>query len=109
MPYWLYVSNKVGNFSIQFKITNPLKVTPNSKIVCGKNNFCVNNENNDTNYYCYGNTTGCLWNTNDCKTDSDCDKYTSTSPRYTDAGMTCQYITPADQWPFDACNPKESS
>lgn len=66
----------------------------NSKIACSKDKICVNNENNQTHYFCYGSTTGCLWNSNDCNTDSDCQaKYTSSSTRYTDAGSTCQTVT----------------
>ena len=83
------------------------KAIPSDKesIVCGANNFCVNTENNNTNYYCYGSQDGCLWDTQDCTTDSDCNKYTKSSPRYTDAGRTCQTLTdlPSDSWPNDAC------
>lgn len=85
-----------------------LKPTGNSSpIVCGAYNFCVNTQNYGKNYYCYGETSGCLWNTNDCTTDSDCSKYTTSSLSYTDPGGVCQGLTsttPGGAWQYNACS-----
>jgi hypothetical protein len=83
--------------------------TTSSALKCGIDNFCVNVKNNKA--YCYGSSSGCLWNTNDCTSTSDCSKYdTSTSPQYTDGGSgsttTCDSYSssnPNDGWQCDAC------
>ena len=90
--------------SMYKQLPAPSTSTP---IVCGAYNFCVNTENYGENYYCYGETPGCLWNTNDCTTDSDCNKYDSKSPRYTDPGGVCQGLTsttPGGAWQYNACS-----
>ena len=89
---------------ISSPVQNTFYGNGNSQIVCGSNKFCVDNENNKAKYYCYGSTSGCLWNTNDCNTDSDCQaKYTTSSPRYTDPGSSCQTATVPNSWPLNAC------
>ena len=45
---------------------------------CGANGFCVGFEG--TRVYCYGSSSGCKWNSNDCRTDSDCTKYRTDQP-----------------------------
>ena len=76
----------------------------NSNIYCGKYNFCVGTENNNKNYYCYGNRKSCLWRRNDCTKDSDCSKYNLNSKKYTDKGRVCSnFIKRPNTWPGDAC------
>ena len=115
LPLWLMsCSEENCTFNITTILSTPLDTVslpsvPNSPIICGANNFCVNNENNNTNYYCYGNTQGCLWGSWDCQTDSDCNKYNDSSPRYTDNQSngqpnTCQNETSNyNGWPYNAC------
>lgn len=86
-----------------------------SPIKCGINNFCVNVKNDKA--YCYGKSSGCLWNTNDCSSTSDCSKYNvNTSPQYTDGGeygsINCNTYSssnPADNWQCDACGCSSSN
>jgi hypothetical protein len=84
-------------------------------IKCGIYNFCVNVKNNkDVTFnkaYCYGSSSGCLFDTNDCTSNSDCLKYdTNTSPQYTDGGdysstgcSSYSSSNPNDVWQCDAC------
>jgi len=75
----------------------------NTAISCGKFNFCVGVEDNSP--YCYGSNEGCLWNSNDCKSDSNCSKYNkSTSPKYTDQGQNCNTFTSVNEWQMDSCS-----
>ena len=66
---------------------------------CGENKFCVGYEPQTGHVYCYGKSNGCKWSSNDCATDSDCSKYTTSSPKYTDR-TTCPGST---GWRADAC------
>jgi hypothetical protein len=57
---------------------------------------------------CYGSSSGCLWNSNDCNTDDDCSKYTAASQQYTD-GTTCSNLLSVstnvgpNQWTLPPC------
>ena len=68
--------------------------------------------------YCYGSTRRCLWNSNACVNDLDCDKYKDdpdkrdgTILKYTDgSGFDTRNcggvnVTFADDWKYDACMP----
>jgi len=75
----------------------------NTPIGCGINKFCVAVEDNKA--YCYGSTQGCLWGSNDCTNDSQCSKYNkTTTPKYTDQGVTCDNFKSGDGWPVDTCS-----
>lgn len=84
-------------------------VAIHSPLKCGIDNFCVNVKHNKA--YCYGSSTTCLFNQNDCTSTSDCLKYnTHTSPQYTDGGKdgptNCDSYSssnPNDNWQCDAC------
>lgn len=66
---------------------------------CGRYNFCLAFEA-DHKVYCYGDWAGCRWGANDCRSDSDCSKYTTASPKFTDGDSpSC----PANGWRADAC------
>ena len=60
-------------------------------------------------FYCYGNTTGCLWHIGDCAADSDCEKYSSsTADKFADGPQNwpasfCTDPDHADDWPTAAC------
>jgi len=82
-----------------------------SPIRCGASNFCVNVKNNEP--YCYGDPSRCLWNANDCQTDTDCtSKYdVDTSPQFA-SGASCLSTTQAnanDSWTLNACQLAQAS
>ena len=64
-----------------------------------ENKFCVGYEEDTGFVYCYGLDSGCKWNENDCATDADCSKYTTSSPKYTDS-TTCPG---SEGWRAAAC------
>ena len=68
---------------------------------CGSNKFCLGFES-DNKVYCYGSNGGCLWGQNSCNTDQDCNKFTESSPKYTD-GDTPDCNNPNLGWRGDAC------
>lgn len=68
---------------------------------CGSNKFCLGFEP-DHKVYCYGNSGGCLWGQNSCNTDQDCNKYSTSSAKYTD-GDTPDCKNPNLGWRVDAC------
>jgi hypothetical protein len=56
--------------------------------------------------YCYGSTSGCLWNSNACAQDSDCAQYTSSSTQKYGVDWPASYCADparANSWPFAAC------
>ena len=65
--------------------------------------FCVGYEEDTGHVYCYGWADGCKWDQvtdqNDCATDADCAKYTTSSPKYTDS-TTCPG---SEGWRAAAC------
>ena len=67
---------------------------------CGSNHFCVGFEP-DHKVYCYGSKDGCLWGQNSCTTNADCNKYSTSSAKYTD-GDTPQCGNNLG-WRGDAC------
>ena len=69
-------------------------------VKCGSYNFCVGFEGNKV--YCYGSQNKCLWRRNDCITDEDCKKYTSSSPKFTD-GDDLNCSKKPSRWRRDAC------
>jgi hypothetical protein len=92
--------NKIYNSQINSLPPVPPYVPPDTPIKCGEYNFCVNLKNDIP--YCYGSSSGCLWNTNDCKEDSDCSKYnSSTSLQYKVGPSTCPYGD--DSWADNTC------
>jgi len=66
---------------------------------CSSGKVCLGYEPETGHVFCYGSNGGCKWNQNDCATDSDCSKYTTSSNKYTD-GMTCPGAT---GWAAEAC------
>lgn len=82
------------------KNTTPIK--------CGAYNFCVNKMNNNR-AYCYGSSGGCLWGSNDCTSDKDCQKYDKvTSPKYTDDKACSEKAIQNGGWFGDTCAMKNS-
>lgn len=67
---------------------------------CGSNKFCLGFEP-DNKVYCYGSKDGCLWGQNSCNTDQDCNKYSTSSAKYTD-GDTPE-CGKNQGWRGDAC------
>ena len=74
--------------------------------ICGANKFCVGFEQGKV--YCYGYSTGCKWNSDDCNVDADCSKYSTSSAKYTDGdNQTCPVhpLHPGGSlWRADACS-----
>lgn len=76
---------------------------------CGRYNFCVGIEGNSV--YCYGKSSGCMWNQNSCTSDQDCDKFNVSSPKYMDNykgpdGAACPMTNinaSSNDWVLDAC------
>ena len=69
---------------------------------CSSKKICVGFEGKKV--YCYGSKQGCLWFSNDCTTDEDCKKYsTSSQLKYTDGeDLDCE--TTPNKWRADACS-----
>ena len=66
---------------------------------CGRNHFCVGFEGKKV--FCYGSDTRCLWYSNTCSNDADCNKYTINSPKFTNGdNVDCSKLT---GWRIDAC------
>ena len=74
---------------------------------CGSGRFCMGIERNLI--YCYGSATSCLWpsvdhwQSGDCLSDTDCLKYSTTSPKYTDGAGPGKQCPGATSWRQDAC------
>ena len=90
--YFLFSGHKTYiNLSLTGKCQGPTK--------CGRNHFCVGFEGKKV--FCYGSDTRCLWYSNTCNNDADCNKYTINSPKFTNGdNVDCSKLT---GWRIDAC------
>jgi hypothetical protein len=81
------------------KTQNSVADRPNIK--CGSHKFCGSADPDNQYVYCYGESNTCKWNQNDCNNDNDCQKYTKSSAKYTDAAKCPNYNN--NGWPVEFC------
>jgi hypothetical protein len=84
---------------------SPSPPSGNGAIACAPEKFCVQEINHKV--YCFGLADGCPWGQILCSTDESCEKYTKSSPKYTDNHPCTFYATLGNGWPTAACKVKK--